>query len=141
MSDDIVQPMSVEVEEESASDALVPVDAVTAGSEPVPETANEAHHAEAAGKSRGITSRSHHPSPLAACSMYSLAVCAYPMANELSAIWRNSFSFSASARTADHSDSSMATPCCSHRWRSVNACPVWQRKRFGTAPCNSHRVP
>ncbi len=47
MSDDIVQPMSVEVEEESASDALVPVDAVTAGSEPVPETANEAQEEEA----------------------------------------------------------------------------------------------
>lgn len=42
MSDDIVQPVNIEIEEESATDAPVTVDSVTAGSEPVAETVSEA---------------------------------------------------------------------------------------------------
>ena len=38
MSDDIVQPVNIEIEEESATDAPVTVDSVTAGSEPMSET-------------------------------------------------------------------------------------------------------
>ena len=38
MSDDIVQPVNIEIEEESATDAPAPVDSVTAGSEPMSET-------------------------------------------------------------------------------------------------------